>query len=312
VARKRLLSPQFFTSRSLAKCSRDARLLFAGLWLIADRSGRMEWTPKWVEGQIFPFDDDVDIRALVAELEAVGSVVVYEGPSGAYLAIPSWSLWQNPHKNESQSTLPAPDCDGVQRIATKTRVKRDKAATKTRAARSLPESITVSKSVSVGDRRSVALAGLEDAALDIGSFIFDSWSDRDLGPEDTFGEWVATHLAAHPGVDLLAEARKAYGWELGKSAREKKKKIRQFLSGWWGRCQPTPAPPSKPLSFEDEQRRRRGGRTFEELDAEWRVEWKASEAELVAEYAPERVPRQVENDHVQHWWVAERELRGIT
>jgi hypothetical protein len=73
-----------------------------------------------------------------------------------------------------------------------------------------------------------------------------------------------------------------------------------------------PAPPSKPLSFEDEQRRRRGGRTFEELDAEWRVEWKASEAELVAEYAPERVPRQVENDHVQHWWVAERELRGIT
>jgi hypothetical protein len=73
-----------------------------------------------------------------------------------------------------------------------------------------------------------------------------------------------------------------------------------------------PAPPSKPLSFEDEQRRRRGGRTFEELDAEWRVEWKLSEAELVAEYAPERVPRQVENDHVQHWWVAERELRGIT
>jgi hypothetical protein len=107
MARKRMLSPEFFQSEGLASCSPHARLLFAGLWTLCDREGRMRWLPPVVHGQVFPFEADVSVPALTSELEAIGCVRIYEVKGKTYLDVPGFGKWQNPHKNETQGDSPA-------------------------------------------------------------------------------------------------------------------------------------------------------------------------------------------------------------
>ena len=66
VPRKRYLKPDFFLDEDLAETSAYARLLFAGLWLIADREGRLFNRPKKIKVQIFPYET-IDIEPLLDE-----------------------------------------------------------------------------------------------------------------------------------------------------------------------------------------------------------------------------------------------------
>jgi len=50
MARSRNIKPGFFRNEMLAECSPLARLLFAGLWCLADRFGRLEDRPKRICG----------------------------------------------------------------------------------------------------------------------------------------------------------------------------------------------------------------------------------------------------------------------
>ena len=68
MARKRLLSPGFFDNQALAACSAHARLLFAGLWTLADREGRMKCIPFQIHGLLFPYES-----SLVEEHQEDGS-----------------------------------------------------------------------------------------------------------------------------------------------------------------------------------------------------------------------------------------------
>jgi hypothetical protein len=46
MARSRNIKPGFFTNDELAECHPLGRLLFAGLWTIADKEGRLDDRPK--------------------------------------------------------------------------------------------------------------------------------------------------------------------------------------------------------------------------------------------------------------------------
>jgi len=142
--RKRMLSPGFFQDESLAACSPLARLLFAGLWTLCDRDGRMRWVPPVVHGQLFPFDPDAAVEALVTELAAAGCVVLYAVEGRRYLACPSWHQHQKPHKNEPASDIPAPPEPSVP-----SRVSHWSKSSQplVEATRSLPESESESESV---------------------------------------------------------------------------------------------------------------------------------------------------------------------
>jgi hypothetical protein len=59
--RSRQIKPDFFINEELAELSVESRLLFIGLWIIADREGRLEDRPLRIKAQIFPYNDlDVD------------------------------------------------------------------------------------------------------------------------------------------------------------------------------------------------------------------------------------------------------------
>ena len=112
MARKRLISPEFFTHPDLYEAEVRSgglplRLAFAGLWCQADRAGRFAWVPRVLQLHILPFDQ-VDFEAVLESLEREGFIVRYVVDGKAFGAIPSFSRWQTFHKTERSSRLPAP------------------------------------------------------------------------------------------------------------------------------------------------------------------------------------------------------------
>jgi hypothetical protein len=104
--RARNLKPGFFKNEFLSECPFEARLLFAGLWCLADRAGRLEYRPKRIKAELFPFDE-VNCAALVQVLCKYGLVRSYSVQGVEYLDIPTFSRHQNPHMNERQSVIPS-------------------------------------------------------------------------------------------------------------------------------------------------------------------------------------------------------------
>ena len=58
--RARNLKPGFFKNEELGELLFEERLLFAGLWCLADREGFFENRPKRIAAEIFPFDDKIN------------------------------------------------------------------------------------------------------------------------------------------------------------------------------------------------------------------------------------------------------------
>ena len=105
--RARLLKPGFFANEELAECSPMARLLFAGLWTLADREGRLEDRPKRIKAEIFPYET-ADCEALLNELDGKGFIVRYAN-NGQFIQVVSFKKHQHPHMREPASTIPEPD-----------------------------------------------------------------------------------------------------------------------------------------------------------------------------------------------------------
>jgi hypothetical protein len=106
MARARSIKPGFFKDADLLELPFEARLLFAGLWTLADRAGRLEDKPKQIKIEIFPVDT-VDCNALLDLLAGAGLISRYAHDNKRYLQVITFTKHQNPHKNEPDSTLPA-------------------------------------------------------------------------------------------------------------------------------------------------------------------------------------------------------------
>ena len=102
MARTRLLKPDFFADEDLAELPFEARLLFAGLWTIADRAGRLEDRPKRIKAQVFPYDA-VNVDALLTRLDAGQFVARYTVDGVAVIQIRTFCKHQNPHHREPES-----------------------------------------------------------------------------------------------------------------------------------------------------------------------------------------------------------------
>lgn len=107
MARARNIKPGFFRNADLAELSVEARLLFIGLWTIADREGRLEDRPKQIKMEIYPADS-FDVGALLEELAETDMLDRYEAGGKKYIQIVNFTKHQNPHKDERASAIPPP------------------------------------------------------------------------------------------------------------------------------------------------------------------------------------------------------------
>lgn len=107
--RARNIKPSFFKNEALAELPMGTRLLFIGLWGMADREGRLEDRPKRIKIDVFPADD-FNVNEALTQLQASGFIKRYEVEGLALIQILNFVKHQRPHGTEKDSELP--DADG--------------------------------------------------------------------------------------------------------------------------------------------------------------------------------------------------------
>ena len=113
MARARNIKPSFFLNEDLAEIAPLGRLLFIGLWCMADRAGRLEDRPRRIKIELLPCDE-CDVDTLLQNLHDRGLVIRYEVDGARFIQVTNFAKHQSPHHQERQSHLPAPDSTGTQ------------------------------------------------------------------------------------------------------------------------------------------------------------------------------------------------------
>ncbi len=127
--RARNLKPGFFKNYHLAQIARPwGRLLFEGLWTLADREGRLKDEPEWIRAEIFPYDiqfytfdlhenasniqtHTVTVDEMLTLLQNANNgkdsfIQRYEVDGHKYIQILNFLKHQSPHIKESDSSIP--------------------------------------------------------------------------------------------------------------------------------------------------------------------------------------------------------------
>ena len=108
--RARNIKPGFFKNEELAAKDPLARILFQGLWCMADREGRLEDRPARIRAEILPYDS-CDIESLLTSLASGEDpfILRYESEGRRFIQVVHFSRHQNPHWREGKSSIPAPN-----------------------------------------------------------------------------------------------------------------------------------------------------------------------------------------------------------
>ena len=101
-----MVKPSFFVDEGLVTLKPLTRLLFIGLWTLADREGRLEDRPERIKMQVFPCDK-CNVNAMLDELVGIGVIERYEVGGHKLIQVVNFSIHQHPHHREPQSTLPS-------------------------------------------------------------------------------------------------------------------------------------------------------------------------------------------------------------
>lgn len=111
MSRIRTIKPDFFRSRSLARCSIAARLTFAGLWCEADDHGRGIADARLLKGSIWPLDDAVkvaNVEGHLTELQNTQHITIYTIGVDNFYEIHSWEKHQAAAYRRGDAIHPEP------------------------------------------------------------------------------------------------------------------------------------------------------------------------------------------------------------
>ena len=103
--RTRDLKPGFFRNEELAALHPYARLLFQGLWCIADKKGRLKDSPALIKADLFPYEN-VPVAKHLVTLAEHGFIQRYEVGNFRGIWLPTFQQHQHPHPKEPGSVLP--------------------------------------------------------------------------------------------------------------------------------------------------------------------------------------------------------------
>ncbi|MES5773184.1 hypothetical protein ABUE25_15975 [Acinetobacter baumannii] len=110
MARARNIKPSFFMNEDIIELPYEARLLFIGLWTLADREGRLENRPKKIKMSLFPADD-INVAEQLDNISKLGFIELYNADGIDVIQIVNFVKHQTPHGLEKDSELP--DRNGI-------------------------------------------------------------------------------------------------------------------------------------------------------------------------------------------------------
>jgi hypothetical protein len=106
--RARNIKPGLFKNEVLGAADPLLTLLFEGLWMIADREGRLEDRPLRIKAELFAYREIPDIDGLLTQLESMGFLRRYKVNNARLIQVIKFKEHQSPHHTEKKSQLPAP------------------------------------------------------------------------------------------------------------------------------------------------------------------------------------------------------------
>jgi hypothetical protein len=105
MSRIRSVHPGLFTDEAFVSLSSSARLLLIGVWVEADDNGIFEWKPITLKMRLFPVDN-VDLSALLGELESVDCVKKFEYEGRQFGAVRNFGKYQSPKHPSYRHFIP--------------------------------------------------------------------------------------------------------------------------------------------------------------------------------------------------------------
>lgn len=223
--RARNIKPSFFKNEDIGSLPFEARLLFIGLWCMADRKGRLENRPLRMKAELFPYDA-CTMQTLCNLLAVKGLILIYPEDTKQYIQIINFEKHQYPHIKEQESTIQAP---GKHQI-------------KTMVARLNPDVLNPESPIL--NPESTPLALNPEKAQGSNPAIHPWLLGLDLYTSDSklMGKiWTVDKawMAAFPGIDIGMEIKKAHAWEITNPTRVKTNRIK-FFNTWLSRAQDRP------------------------------------------------------------------------
>lgn len=88
-----------------------ARLLFIGLWTLADKEGRLEDRPKRIKAELFPYDN-LDCDKELSRLQSSGFIIRYEVGEMKVIQITNFTTHQRITGKESETESRFPEFTG--------------------------------------------------------------------------------------------------------------------------------------------------------------------------------------------------------
>lgn len=107
--RARNIKPSLFKNEVLGKADPLLTILFASLWCLADRRGRLEDRPERIGIETFPYLKEVSTDSLLYELQEKGFIKRYSCGESRYIQVINFLKHQKPHHTEKESVIP--ECD---------------------------------------------------------------------------------------------------------------------------------------------------------------------------------------------------------
>lgn len=115
MARRRMIDPNIWESEDFNSLSDMERLLFIGMFSLADDEGRGRASSNYLKVKIFPYDNrnDEEIEHGIMHISDKMSVTLYMVGDKRYYQLDHWKEWQTIQKPKP-SKIPSPNTDTVQ------------------------------------------------------------------------------------------------------------------------------------------------------------------------------------------------------
>lgn len=221
--RARNLKPGFFTNDVLAEVQPLGRILFAGLWCLADREGRLEDRPKKIKAEILPYDN-CNVDKLLEDLQGSSFILRYEVNGVRYIQILAFAKHQNPHVREPASIIPAP-CEH----SASTRQAPEQNGTGPADSLFLDSPSLIPDSIGSTEPQAASAPAAEKLFLNTG--------DEFPITEDQVSEYEKTY----PAVNVRQQLRQMRQWTVDNPAKRKTSRgILRFVNAWLAKEQDKP------------------------------------------------------------------------
>lgn len=107
--RIRTIKPAFYKDEKLAELPPLSRILFTGLWGLADSEGRLEYRPRYIKIEVLPYDD-CDVPEMLKALEMGRQIQIYGAGRRSFIYVINFKKHQRLSGKEAEikSEFPIP------------------------------------------------------------------------------------------------------------------------------------------------------------------------------------------------------------